>query len=151
VRPALLAGLLDAEQASAAVLRTIKHLADHALEPEFRLDLELLEMIAATARTWHDTLHRLVLRLAGLGHLVDPNAEHDESASHDPELHLLASLVDTLQASHELNRTLAEARDEVRRSHRPTEAIARCVDLARQVFAATLRIQERVESASRGA
>jgi hypothetical protein len=46
---------------------------------------------------------------------------------------------------------LAEARDKARRTHGHAEPVARCVDLSRRLFAALLRIQERVESASRGA
>jgi hypothetical protein len=153
-RPGLLAGLLEAEQASALLVRTLDHLSDQAHDPSGPLDVSLLETSVEIARSWHRSLRGVVLWLAGLAHLLDPAATPGRGAVGDDEteLEVLAHLVDAVRLSHELTGALAIARDQGRRDDLDAAggAVALCVELARRLFAATLRIQERVEGARRG-
>jgi hypothetical protein len=66
------------------------------------------------------------------------------------ELELIASAVDALRVSHELSQALASTRDEARAGRDVSVDVELCVDVARRLLAATLRLQELVPKGERG-
>jgi hypothetical protein len=63
--PTLLGELMDAEEASAEVVRTLERFAGLAQERPTELHPQVLSALAVVAKRWHGTLERLVRQLGG--------------------------------------------------------------------------------------